>query len=496
MAADILKVLFIANLAAAAAILVVLIVRAPLRRWLGPNAAYGLWLAVPMSAVATLVPGAPKFVNLPVATAPVAAPVAAASAAAAPAIAHLPAPNLDWPALILVLWIAGAVALAAVVVVRQRHALRMLGRMQHQVGDPPEVYRATGSDGPAIVGAVRPRIILPADFEERFEAHERQVIIAHETEHLIRGDVTVNAACAALACLNWFNPLVHLAGFAIRVDQELACDASVVARYPAQRRTYGAALLKTQLAGLPLPLGCYWPGRSHQLIRERLQTLALNPPGALRRITGMAFVVSFALSATVAAWAANPRPIVIAPPQAKPFWSPDGGGRLSLSILRGEQAREMILAQGAAAAALGASAQGKAAVSQPAAPTVKPGEGGDPSAETSPTLPPAAVPPCSPEAGASLTPCLMASGTLAELVESPSPQVRAMALSMLRGAEPADAARVLTVRNLGAGRTLTLFDGAALPRQPADGPSVQDYLQKNYSTPDAPAPSVPTPPAP
>lgn len=478
MAADILKALLIANLAAAAAIMVVLILRAPMRRWLGPNAAYGLWLAVPFAAIATLVPGAPKVVDLPkVATASVAEPVTAVRTAASPAIAHLSAPAFAWPVLILALWIAGALALAAVIVIRQRRALKMLGRMQHQVGDPPEVYRATGSDGPAIVGAVRPRIILPANFEERFEAHERQVIIAHETEHLIRGDVAVNAVCAGLACLNWFNPLVHLAGFAIRVDQELACDASVVARYPSQRRTYGLALLKTQLAGLPLPLGCYWPGRSHQLIRERLQTLALNTPGALRRITGVGFVVSFAMSATVAAWAANPRPVVIAPPQAKPFWSPDGGGRLSLSILRGEQAREMILAQDAAAAALGAPAPPKASAPTAKA-TVKPGDGGGPGSQAAvgefavqcpaPLKEFERIEPGS-EAAAAWTRCLLASS------DNLDPQQRDEYLKSMTppGGSPAEInGRLVSLREIGNGRTLVVFDGVRAVPDPAAGQTI------------------------
>ncbi|MEI7933084.1 MAG: M56 family metallopeptidase, partial [Alphaproteobacteria bacterium] len=281
MAAEILKALLITNLAAALAIVLVLALRAPLRRWLGAGAAYGLWLAVPFAAAATLIPGLPRFVTLPaVQTATVTAGSALTQAAAT-------APQLfNWPWLALACWAAGAVGCATAVALGQRRALSLLGRMSHQAGDPPEMFRASGTDGPAIVGAVRPRIIIPADFERRFEPCEQRVIIAHETEHLIRGDVGVNAFCAAMACLNWFNPLVHVAAFAIRIDQELACDAAVVARYPSLRRTYGAALLKTQVAGMPLPLGCYWPGRSHQLIRERLQSLAQTSPSPVRQVLG------------------------------------------------------------------------------------------------------------------------------------------------------------------------------------------------------------------
>src|SRR5690606_182279 len=115
--------------------------------------------------------------------------------------------------------------------------------------------------GPALVGAWRARIVLPADFERRYDTLERELILAHERVHLARGDAWVNAFVALLRSLNWFNPLVHLAAAKFRLDQELACDAAVIARFPRARRRYADAMLKVQLAGqawqeLRLPVGC------------------------------------------------------------------------------------------------------------------------------------------------------------------------------------------------------------------------------------------------
>src|SRR5690606_36008933 len=102
--------------------------------------------------------------------------------------------------------------------------------------------------GPAVAGVLHPRIITPADFEERFEREERKVIIAHETIHLANNDARINAIIALLRCLCWFNPLVHVGAHLMRIDQELACDATVIERHPKSRAIYAAALLKAQLA--------------------------------------------------------------------------------------------------------------------------------------------------------------------------------------------------------------------------------------------------------
>ena len=63
----------------------------------------------------------------------------------------------------------------------------------------------------------------------------------------------------------------------LRLDQELACDAQVVAAHPAARRSYAEAMLKTQLAGRPLPLGCYWPAPAAHPLVERIACSSRGP---------------------------------------------------------------------------------------------------------------------------------------------------------------------------------------------------------------------------
>jgi beta-lactamase regulating signal transducer with metallopeptidase domain len=92
------------------------------------------------------------------------------------------------------------------------------------------------------------------------------------------------AAAASMLPARWFNPLAHLAAVRIRADQEIACDAAVIAARPAARRAYGQALIKTQVAPVFLRLGCTWSSRSPRRLAERISTLgrpSLSRRGAI-----------------------------------------------------------------------------------------------------------------------------------------------------------------------------------------------------------------------
>src|SRR6201999_1923955 len=100
--------------------------------------------------------------------------------------------------------------------------------------------------GPAVLGMLRPRIVMPDAFQEHFTAAEQAAILAHERVHLARQDARINALAAFLRCFCWFNPLIHLGARWLRIDQELACDAIAVSA-SVSRQTYAKALLKSQL---------------------------------------------------------------------------------------------------------------------------------------------------------------------------------------------------------------------------------------------------------
>ncbi len=114
------------------------------------------------------------------------------------------------------------------------------------------------------------------------------------------------ARTTALQCVNWFNPLVHWAAQAIRFDQELACDATVMTRLPTERRRYAEALLRSQHAAVASPLGCDWSCPGARLLMTRLTTLMEKQPTEHRCELGDMLLAGLWALVLVAGWTAQP----------------------------------------------------------------------------------------------------------------------------------------------------------------------------------------------
>ncbi|MGM9484099.1 M56 family metallopeptidase [Roseateles sp. NT4] len=252
----------------------VLLLRRPWRRFAGAQAAYALWLLPLWLAAAALLPRAslPGWVLPPVL---VTGPRTAA-------LADMPA---VWALSMTGLWAAGVLAVAAAYVALHWRYRR---RLQHTTGGH---LLAPVGDSPGLLGLWHARLVLPADFRQRFDRSERRWILAHESAHARRLDNPARMLAAALAALAWFNPLAWWALGALRHDQELACDATVMQRYPGSWRRYGLAMLKLDGALRVPPTASAW--QSHHPLKERIMLLKKTAPRAdARRATRLALAVS------------------------------------------------------------------------------------------------------------------------------------------------------------------------------------------------------------
>ena len=289
------ELLLEACLALTGALLMVLALRVPVRRSFGASAAYALWWLVPAALVAIALPAA-REPMMPVLARATAVPVDGAGALVAAT-----APSFDVGALLLPLWAAGALVVLAWQLWLQRRFHASLGPVTRR---PDGHHQALATRGlPAVVG-LRPRIVLPGDFEQRYAPIEREMVLSHERVHLERGDLPACALATLLRSLFWFNPLVHLALPRFRQDQELACDAVVIRRHPAHRRHYGDAMLKTSLADQTLPLGCHWSGI--EPLKERIAMLKQPLPSRTRHSVGLILALLLGLVAATVAWAVQP----------------------------------------------------------------------------------------------------------------------------------------------------------------------------------------------
>lgn len=311
-AAELLGELAQAWLAAGAATLVALALRAPLRRLAGSRAVALAWALVPLAVLAVWLP--------PREAAPVAAALLAATPGAlAQAVEAAPAgPSLAdaravAPAL-LALWLVGALSLLARQALREHRYRRALGPLARAAGDAADLRRAAaGAPVPAVVGLWRPRVVLPEDFEARHPGAEGALVLAHERAHLRHHDTRALALAELLRAALWPQPLLHLALPRLRRDLELAADAAVLAAHPAARRAYADALLRGALDAPPPPLACAWPASPHPLTERIAMLIAISPP---RPRAARALPALLAALVAGAAWAAQPAVAPAAPASA------------------------------------------------------------------------------------------------------------------------------------------------------------------------------------
>jgi bla regulator protein BlaR1 len=286
MASELLELLLRLALAGSGALLLVLLLRRPLRRLAGAGAAYLCWLSIPLALSAAALPALPAAPALVVALAP--------GLSASALVASVAPEQTSWLAWIVCAWAGGALATGCLFLSGQRAFVRALGALDERDG---VFYAAHARYGPALLGFFRPIIVVPADFALRYTNAEQALILAHERQHAARRDPAANALLALLQCGLWFNPLIHIAASRFRFDQELACDAAVMARHAGQRQAYASAMLKTQSAGAAALATCHWQS-SHPL-KERIMQLKQTSTSTARRRAGHLIVALLACASVL-----------------------------------------------------------------------------------------------------------------------------------------------------------------------------------------------------
>jgi beta-lactamase regulating signal transducer with metallopeptidase domain len=269
-------------------------------------------LIVPIVSAASFVPAREQIVliepyaSVVVAEEPVTPAVDSLPSRAGELIPVVPASTALPPLtdLLVALWVLGATALL----------IRSIVSTRRVAIDP--------SAGPALIGVLRPKLVLPVDFETRFDAEERALILVHEDIHRASGHTVVNALVELARCISWFNPLAHVAANRFRTDQELACDAAVIAARPTARRAYARALLKTQISPAFLPLGCTWTSRSGKRLGQRIALLGRPSLSRGRAIAGAVSVAIFGAALGYAAWAQQPDRVVTQVDRLEAVWTP------------------------------------------------------------------------------------------------------------------------------------------------------------------------------
>lgn len=230
---------------------------------------------LPDTTISQSVP--PGFTEAPAGTdnfavqAPVApAPIAPAPRATSPLDPVVSATNASpsffasmdyhWTSWAFMIWLLG-VFVASVRLMLAHAGAMLLVRKSTLVEDEDwhlmseEITKKLGIDGfvrlrtsswtsvPMSVGVWRPVVVLPENANEWNES-QRSTVLYHELAHVKRRDCLLHLLTQITCALYWFNPLVWVASWQLRVERERACD-DLVLTSGVDASSYAETLLQT-----------------------------------------------------------------------------------------------------------------------------------------------------------------------------------------------------------------------------------------------------------
>ena len=297
----------------------------------------GAWTATAWRTAAQLIPEAPARVGL-------AAPSPALGPAGmfdySPAIRTISRAELEgqvplarrlevWSVLLVPLWLAGVfglsfrLALSWWLVTRMRSAAHtpvaaFIGdrvtelASQLRVSRAVRVVQSTAVSVPAVIGWLRPVILLPASALTGLSLPQLDAIIAHELAHVRRHDFAVNLLQSAAEILLFYHPACWWISRRVRAERELCCD-DVAVSVCGDCVLYATAL--ADLEALRVEPALALAATDGPLLQRVRRLLAPSPAGS--RVPGLAAALVpaalLALVMTGATLTASPAPP--APPQ-------------------------------------------------------------------------------------------------------------------------------------------------------------------------------------
>lgn len=270
-------------------------------RYIGASGVYATWLAIPVVISLSMLP-IPQSDVLPTYSLVVEAKQASSL---------ISKQWIDFHSVVLLMWGCVFFILLCTLLVQHRRYLTSLelspsliafsGRL-NRIGNLSslKVFSSAKINSPFVVGVVRPKLVLPAGFNDKFNPLQKRLILEHESIHVKRGDLLWNALATFILLVFWFNPLSWIAFKLFRQSQEMACDQNVVKDLnDAERKTYAAAMLDCALAGPGLNLTVLNYG-AKKLMKERIASVKTHQKNRhLRSIVAVTLAMSALLSVSV-----------------------------------------------------------------------------------------------------------------------------------------------------------------------------------------------------
>jgi beta-lactamase regulating signal transducer with metallopeptidase domain len=157
-------------------------------------------------------------------------------------------------------WVLGTLGILAFAVWRWARCMGLIRRVRCKTDRPYQVLMARLSRrlglrrparliitasrvGPAVMGLLRPTVLLPETILQGKNAQDLEPLLAHELIHVRRGDLWVGSLQVLAQAIWWFHPLVWWAGRLTSREAERCCDEAVIAELGCRPARYARALL-------------------------------------------------------------------------------------------------------------------------------------------------------------------------------------------------------------------------------------------------------------
>ncbi len=194
------------------------------------------------------------------------------------------------------LWLAGSAVLLArfrrgwSLMIRQMRAAtdapeavsRQLREAAAKMGLPrcPPCKQSALIDAPIVTGVLAPAVIVPTDFLHNFTEEQRELLLAHELAHIVRGDPWRNAVQCLVETVIFWHPAALWISRCVRHEREMCCD-ELAAQVMGRPRVLAEALSRLAEADAPATCLALAANRGSLLLRV-LALLSGAFPASLR----------------------------------------------------------------------------------------------------------------------------------------------------------------------------------------------------------------------
>ncbi|HUR28350.1 MAG TPA: M56 family metallopeptidase, partial [Planctomycetota bacterium] len=244
-------------------------------------------------------------------------PLSVTAGLGAPALAVADsAPSVSMSAAFFCAWLAGATCFVALRAVRRARLVARfelvtpprawqsaLERAARLVGArrTPRIAVLDDLTTPAVLGTLRPTLLLPRAWLERAPTRRDEHALLHELAHVKRGDLWLDEACALIRAALWFHPLVWIATARLRALGELQCDQTVARALGGEARSYRETLVLSakHLLERPAPAGVRAFVSSRSAIIVRIERLERNATRSNTLLRAASAITAFLLAACV-----------------------------------------------------------------------------------------------------------------------------------------------------------------------------------------------------